>query len=517
MGESVNQLVEKLNSMPKKKVALINPPSFFLTDDKVFSSLGLLSLAGVLGRTHHQARFYDLAGREDYLAEMQRIVNESQADVYGITSTSPQYSYALQIQRAIREASPYPVKVAIGGPHASMMSSLRQKSVSKYGKDKAYAQEKNLETLQAFDQIIEGEEGGLVHLLGDSKERWVNGGILSDLDGLPILPRELIDMKSYLFDKNGKPKFDIDGSPATSLMSQRGCPYGCNFCSGRDVAQYRQMRVNGQFRAQSPDRVIAELNHINQQFGVKGFMFYDDELNLVPDRTFSLLDALIKNNKERQARGLDQYSFRGFVKSEQVVKHPKILPAMKEAGFSELLSGFESGSDRLLRTIIKKNTTRDINLKCARLAFDAGMSVKALTMVGHPTEKREDLEHTMSFLDSVGKMAKEKEMPWNFDLTVLCPYPGSPIYDNLIPNTGKFSESYGRVLGDGELYVRDIDFGADQSAYKTATGENQVYIRTNELSSEELLEFRNKIDSNLREKYGLKGFARAEKDIMHSM
>ena len=40
---------------------------------------------------------------------------------------------------------------------------------------------------------------------------------------------------------------------------------------------------------------------------------------------------------------------------------------------------------------------------------------------------------------------------------------------------------------------------------------------TYELSSEELLEFRNKIDSNLREKYGLKGFARAEKDIMHSM
>ena len=130
MVKSVDELVESLNSIPPQKVALLNPPSFFLTDDKVFFSLGLLSLAGVLNKTHHEARVYDLAGDPNYLNQVSQIVKNNPADVYGITATSPQFSYATKVQEAIRKAAPS-ARVAVGGPHASTFFHLRQKRMLK--------------------------------------------------------------------------------------------------------------------------------------------------------------------------------------------------------------------------------------------------------------------------------------------------------------------------------------------------------------------------------------------------
>lgn len=516
MGGDFHSLVSRLNSIPPKNISLINPPAFFLTDDKVFFTLGLLSLAAVLENTHHKVRIYDLAGDPEYIARTEQIARENHSDIYGITSTSPQFSYALQIQRTLRNVNPK-TTIAIGGPHASTFYHLRNKRIMALGEKEAYKQERNFGALEEFDKIIAGEEGGLVHLIEQSNEKWLDGGIFSDLDNIPFLPRHLIDMGSYLKNAEGKPKFEIDGSPATSLISQRGCPFSCNFCSGRNIPQYRQMKSEGVFRAQSPKRVVDEIKKINELHGVTRFMFYDDELNLQQDRTLRLLNGLCDLNESRKSNGLEPFSYRGFVKSELVVKHPEILDAMIESGFRELLSGYESGSNRILTDYVKKHTTREINLKCARMALDKGMRVKALTMVGHPTETFEDAEQTKSFLLEIGKMAQDRGVGWNFDVTVLCPYPGSPIYDSLVPNTGRFKEEFGKVLGRGELYVKPIDFGQDPAAYKTATGENPVYIRTEELSNFDLLRIRNEIDKEVRDKYKLKDFSRSEKDITHSM
>lgn len=514
---------ESMSDGPKR-IALLNPPSFFLTDDKVFFSLGLLSIAAVAMKAGHDVLLYDLAGCKDYEARAQAIAGEH-FDLYGITATSPQFCYATNVQASIRAAHPH-ARVVIGGPHATMFASLRKRRLAQgQTEGEIYAHDVNFHSLEAFDQIIEGEEPGILEALKEVNNkhppRWVYAGLLDNLDELPFLPRGLIDMNSYLYKDDGTPKFEINGGPATSILSQRGCPFGCNFCSGRNIPQYRFIKnpATGKIRAYSPERIVAELNDINQKHNVTGFMFYDDELNLEVRTTQAIAEALERNNEQRSREGLPPYSFRGFVKSELLVKHPEIVPALKRAGFNILLSGFESGSDRILKGYVKKNTTRDINYRAAELAFQNGIQMKALTMVGHPTETLEDVRMTESFLNALGELAQRHRIPWEFDMTILTPYPGSRVYDDLTTNQGDHREEFQRVLGDGELYVRAVDFSRESTPYKTAPGENVVLVRTESLSSNDFLDLRQEIDDKIRTRYDLHRYDRDDprRDIEHDM
>ncbi|MEK6839557.1 MAG: cobalamin-dependent protein, partial [Nanoarchaeota archaeon] len=221
---------------------MINPPSFFLTDDKVFFSLGLLSIAGIAQKAGHEVKLFDLAGYGDYETKAQQIAQQN-FDIYGITATSPQFSYAVSILSSIKAVHPH-ANVVIGGPHATMFASLRKRRLESMVKEsELYEGDANFHSLEIFDQIIEGEELGIFEALKrlnkPQSSRWVYSGTFDDLDKLPFLPRELIDMQAYLFKDDGSPKFDIDGGPATSILSQRGCPFNCNFCSGRNIPQYR--------------------------------------------------------------------------------------------------------------------------------------------------------------------------------------------------------------------------------------------------------------------------------------
>ena len=136
-------------------------------------------------------------------------------------------------------------------------------------------------------------------------------------------------------------------------------------------------------------------------------------------------------------------------------------------------------------------------------------------MIGHPTETYDDIMMTWEFLDSIGKMAQHYGQGWNFDVTVLTPYPGSPIYDNMVQNNGRFRDEFPRVLGHEELFMRRLDFSKELGAYKTAPGEEQVHIRTLMLSSQDLFRMRSEMDMDLRSRYGLQTYER--KEIEHSM
>lgn len=528
----LDQAKRETRDLGRKRIALINPPSSFLTDDRVFFSLGLLYLAGVAREAGHDVSVVDLAGRGDYERRAVNLARQDGYDLYGVTATSPQFGYALNIQRAIRRERP-DSRVVIGGPHATVVRALREKKIAQLLQDdpslssKPSALERrlndldpNFATLAEFDQVIAGEEFGIFEALKGLRsaqpQRWTGSPLTENLDELPYPARDLIDMNGYTFQDNGKPKFEIDGGPATSVISQRGCPFNCAFCSGRSVDQFRRIRTAaGNYRAHSPERMVEELNMLNRTYGLERFMIYDDELNLERGRFQALMTALRENNSKRVAEGQQPYRFRGFVKSELFARHPEQAQLMVDAGFGELLSGFESGSDRILRGHVRKNTTTDINLAASRLAFKHGMKVKALAMVGHPTETYEDVRMTEEFLDKIGAMARHYGQEWDFDVTVLMPFPGSPIYDGAVPNTGRFAGEYPRVYGDGALYMKQIDFSKVPAPYKTNPGDEVVNTRTAELSGPRLLELRTEMDGNLRQKYSVERARRAHEE--HSM
>ena len=415
----------------KRKILLVNPPSPFLLDERVFPPLGLLNIAAVAREQGHEVKLLDLGGNADYL---NTILKEAEAgyDLIGFTATSPQFSYAYSMANALRKN--VDTKLAIGGPHPSIVASLRNKKIGKLMasdpslKDDPSKLEQllndydpNFRPLEVFDSIVSGEENGIFVALNNNGAKWVDGGLSHSLDELPLPARDLIDMDDYLIatKSNGEKviKFPLNGKPTANVMTQRGCPFDCYFCCGREVAQFRNVRSQSSLRVLGAEKLIQELNHLNEKYGLESFMFYDDEFNLDVRRTLKVCDALAETG----------YNFRGFIKSELLVRYPEAGEAMAKAGFVEILTGVEAGSDRILRDHVRKHTTPDINYQAAKILLQNGIGFKALCMVGHPTETYEDLLETKKWAIKVGKMFQDSGLPFSFDLTIHQPYPGAPV------------------------------------------------------------------------------------------
>jgi radical SAM superfamily enzyme YgiQ (UPF0313 family) len=416
---------------------LINPPTPFLVDDKVFPYLGVLQVATSWREIGIDVKVRDLNGDKKWKETLKDIAKED--TMFGLTSTVAQFKYAYEVKNILKSVNP-DAFVMIGGAYATAISTLRRKGLIDH----------NTRSLAEFDMIVSGD--GENPAIGLNK--WISMPLI-DIDQVPMADRSLIDILSY--------HYQIAGRSATTIMTQRGCPFQCEYCSGRDIEMYRTARQR------DIHSVVEEMDELNEKFGYSAFMWFDDEININPQRLNSLCELLKGRN----------YRHRGFVRGDLLVRHPETLDSMAEAGFVELCSGVESGSDRILQ-IIHKGTTDEINRKAAELIRKSGMRYKAFTIIGHPSETYEDAMRTKRFIQEV--------KPDSFDVTVMMPFPGSKMYDNAVPST-RFK---GFNLEYKGLYLNRPDFAREDTFYK-GQGVHPVFTRTDELSSEDISKLREEL------------------------
>ena len=103
----------------------------------------------------------------------------------------------------------------------------------------------------------------------------------------------------------------------------------------------------------------------------------------------------------------------------------EICELMAEAGCQRVKIGFESGSNRILSEV-KKLETREEMLEGAAMLKKAGVPFSAYFMAGFPGETDEDLRQTIDF-------ARQVDADY-YSLSVLAPYYGTELYDQLIKN-----------------------------------------------------------------------------------
>jgi len=187
-----------------------------------------------------------------------------------------------------------------------------------------------------------------------------------------------------------------------------------------------------------------------------------------------------------------QFKLRGFIKS-QLFSDPQ-AKAMHRAGFRWILTGFESGSPRILENI-QKRATRDDNTRCVDIARKNGLKVKALMSVGHPGESLETIGETRSWI--------LENRPEDFDVTIITPYPGSPYYDEAVQNeAGDWVYTY-KETGD-RLYAKEVDYFQTADYYKgDPNGGYQSYVWTDALSPDLLVSERDRLEKGIRQALGI--------------
>ena len=464
------------------RVCLIIPPSPFLLDERVFVQLGILKIASVLEQHDYTVDMIDLSGVENYTDVLTDYAKrKDRADIFGVTATTPQVPYAVKISQHLKALLPgKQSKVILGGPHVTLMHTAAKREAKKnlVGSDRAT---KDIEALKNFFDVLVCGDGEIAIFDAIHEDvKVIDADIAKSkyflshkqFTELPPPARHLVDMSSY--------KYFIEGEPALSLIAQLGCPFHCTFCSGRNSPFLRKIRLR------DIDAVVDEVEMLYLTYGVKGFMFYDDELNV----NKNMVPMMNKLCDLQDKHGVD-FMLRGFVKAE--LFNDEQADAMYRAGFRWLLTGFESGDPTILSNI-KKIAKREDNTRCVEIAKRHNLKVKALMSIGHAGESAQTVENTKNWLLEVE--------PEDFDCTIITTYPGSPYFDDAVKE-GDYYVYTDKKSGD-KLYQASLNYLVDQDYYKgDPDGGYTSFVWTDHLSAAGLVEERDKLEKEVRAKLNI--------------
>lgn len=464
----------------KEPVCLITPPSPFLLDERVFMHLGILKVASSLEQKGYHVEFLDLSGVENFLDVVSDYCKSSKIKTFGLTASTPQVPFAVNIAKKIKQVLPNS-KIILGGPHVTLMNTASKREVKKglHLSDRANLDIQKL--VKNFDVLVCGDgeltifealkiKKGIIDADNRKSPYFLTNQSFSEL---PLPARHLVDAESY--------KYEIEGRKSTSLIAQLGCPFKCSFCSGRNSPFLRKIRQR------SSDSIISEMRFLYLKYGYTGFMFYDDELNV----NKGLIELLNKITDLQYELG-EEFRLRGFVKAE--LFNDEQAAAMYRAGFRWLLTGFESGDEKILK-VIKKMAKRSDNTRAVEIAKRHDLKVKALMSIGHAGESMETIENTKNWLLEV--------QPEEFDCTIITTYPGSPYFDDAVKKDDIYVYT-SDVTGD-KLYQSNIDYLSELDYYKGDPNGGYVsYVWTDYLNTKEMVVARDNLEKEVREKLNIK-------------
>jgi len=199
-----------------------------------------------------------------------------------------------------------------------------------------------------------------------------------EVDSLPMPARDLLAMERY-FQTRAPFSRIFRHQRNTSIQTSRGCPAHCTFCSSARFWGHG-------YRGQSPPRVLSEMEHLKDRYGVRELQFVDDNLIFDRDRAKALFEGMIERDLK-----LDWCMPNG-VALWRLDK--ELLRLMKRAGCYSLTLAFESGNQRVLSTLVKKPLKLEKVPPLIEEIKRLGIQMHAFFISGFPGETKDEMKET---------------------------------------------------------------------------------------------------------------------------
>lgn len=408
-----------MNDEFRRKICFVEPPIFYLRD-QLDPPFPLMYLASVAEQQGWKAEIVHMETLQDKIPE---------AEIYAVTSTSPQWPTTLKLSERLADEFPDKWRIC-GGSHISACP------------DDFYNCEFNAAVIGEGEIVLERilkNPNMLCDYCGT-----ITGEPVKDLDTIPFPARHLVDWSKY---RRGIMLGKEMLSPAVSIITSRGCPYSCIFCSSHCVFGRR-------VRFRSIDNVVAEIKHVINTLGYRGFNFHDDTFCVVRPRIINMCKEFTK---------LD-IVWRCLTRADTVDRD--LLMLMRDSGCKEVIIGMESGSQKILN-MLRKGTTVEQNLRAMKMVKEF-MQLKVGIIVGSPGETWETIRETEKLL---------KQCPPDFwNVSTFMPLPGSDAWNN--------PEKFG-------LKILTRDLNEYQMIGKDLKG--NVVVETEEMSKEDIEQARDEM------------------------
>lgn len=359
-------------------IILIYLPKPYLNQPDAQAPLGILYIAASLEKAGKSVTVKNYANFTDKEA----LNHLPKAILYGITITSLELLQANRFARQIKKRHPK-AKICLGGPGT-------------------YADE--FIDWEVIDAICKGEGEFTIHeILKDAKagtlKKIYMGERVDNLDLLPFPARHLLKDKQggniFAYNHNYK-----EGG-STVILSSRGCPFYCHFCSSPYFTNSHKLR----FR--SPKHVAAEMSHVIEKYNIRQFRFSDDMFTAKRKNVLELCDLI----------GNMDIAWRISCRVNPIDQ--EILDVMSQAGCKEISLGVESFDNNVLKILNKKATAKD-NAIALELAAKVGVKTRVLLMIRTPGQTKDTIKINLDYLERV---------PFNIiACTGFIPIPGSAIW-----------------------------------------------------------------------------------------
>ncbi|HQR37650.1 MAG TPA: radical SAM protein [Blastocatellia bacterium] len=240
-----------------------------------------------------------------------------------------------------------------------------------------------------------------------------------DIDSLPPLPFDLLDVERFIMLHSSALDFHLHGKRAVTYYSSYGCPFSCSFCSEPQTS-------NRRWFSRSPEKVIEDLKTLRFTYNVDAVIFEDPILFVDVRRVRRIAEMMIENDLN--------IVWTGSSRLEAIKKiDAETWDVLKRSGIFQIFIGIESASPTVLKAVGKKYTADDI-VEVSRILYEQGVTLSCSFIQGIPVEAdgrslhdigREDLKLTS---DVIRRMA-EVNPKAGVGVCLYTPYPGSVAYD----------------------------------------------------------------------------------------
>lgn len=365
------------------RVLLINAPDY--NDRRGGEPLGLGYLGAFLKKHGFSCDILDANSaipKKIPRHEIVKIAARKKCDLVGMTVYTHIFYNTLNLARDIKKRLPK-AKIILGGHHAT------------------FSYNELLKKYPFVDFIVRGEgELTLLELVRTMKKKgdfkYVNGLVYrSGKDIIVNPPRPLIgnlDSLPYPARDDGRYRRQPKRWRVASLVSSRGCPYRCSFCS---ISAFYKAQPGPSYRMRSPSGIAEEIESLAKKFKIKQVAFKDDNMFIDARRLVKVTDILT-------SKGIS-LKYNMIARPDNIVQNEKYIPILKKKGFTSCEVGIEAGSSGILKRY-RKDVSVETNKKAIEILQKNDINILMDLIMFEPGMTLENFRENIDFVKELGVM-----------------------------------------------------------------------------------------------------------------
>ena len=416
-----------------KNILLVSPSRNYPMGNEMYPSGALLLLGTMLRKQGHNVKVVHMIADKMVWIDFLCVLEEMKPDIVGFTVSTYQTTATKVLSRHAKLLAPECLTIA-GGAHSSALGSAFLRDfpdidVSVHGEgEMAMTDIAHGVPLQDV-RSISYRRAATTAFEAPTRPKVVTNPLpqlLTEdaLDALPLPDKSLIDFKRY------SGLFPVGRRPCMFIMSSRGCPYQCSFCS--------KSIYGNTLRLRSPESIVEEVELLYRDWGVREIHFGDDTFNANRAWASELLDLVIK-------RGLHKkLVFRVALRVNEKILDMELLQHLKAAGVWFIYYGVENGDQDMLDRMRKGITVAEVE-RAFRLTHSIGLKTEAFFIIGLPGETRATIQASRNLY--------KRLKPFWGGFSRALPFPGTAFTTEAERDGNLLSKDYD-TFGPGTMAVR---------------------------------------------------------------